>query len=349
MKTVTTAAEAQSYLHKHIPLSAAMAVQVVSLDVAESGVHLFAPLAPNVNHQHTVFGGSITSVATLACWTLVWAGLREAELDARTVIARGATEYLTPVSGDFDAVCLPPAPGDWGKFLHTLQRKKRARISLTATLTERSETKAGATFTGDFVALLTASENKKTTTDTVSDGSVNPVVKLQLSVSDFDVDKWQHQVTHSEPLGIRFTTLAELGDTEANRKRLYELNKECSADIPGRGPFYSYAEYCQKRLDVDSFTASGVILALHGEEWVGMAAVSYRTGQDFVFNEMTGVVRSWRRRGIATSLKILSLQFAQSLGVAFIYTLHATANVAAIAMNCRLGYTELTVLVAQMN
>ncbi len=174
----------------------------------------------------------------------------------------------------------------------------------------------------------------------MSTSGTSPVLKLQRDVQSFDAHLWQHYISSSEQLGIEFHTLAELGDTEANRKRLYELNKLCSADIPGRGPFYSYEQYRDARLQTDSYTPAGIILAVEGDAWVGMSASSWHKEQSFVFNEMTGVLREYRRRGIATGLKVLSIQFAASLGASVIYTVHAAANVAAIAMNRRLGYTD---------
>ena len=177
----------------------------------------------------------------------------------------------------------------------------------------------------------------------MSDSNNTPVVKLQLSVPDFRDDPWLHYIADCERRGIIFFSLAELGETEANQRHMYELNKECSADLPGRGPFYSYEECCAQRLEVDSFVAFGVIFAVDGgvpgDPWVCMAGVSHRLGQDYTFNEMTGVVRTYRRRGIATALKLRTIQVAESLGVQFIYTSHAAANVTAIAMNRRLGYT----------
>jgi len=83
-----------------------------------------------------------------------------------------------------------------------------------------------------------------------------------------------------------------------------------------------------------------VILAVEGDAWVGMAASSWHKDQGFVFNEMTGVLREYRRKGVAMGLKVLSVQFAASLGASTIYTVHAAANVAAIAMNRRLGYID---------
>jgi thioesterase domain-containing protein len=57
-------AELERYLHQHIPLSEAMQVSVV--EVHPEHVVLSAPLAPNINHRETVFGGSASAVAILA-------------------------------------------------------------------------------------------------------------------------------------------------------------------------------------------------------------------------------------------------------------------------------------------
>jgi thioesterase domain-containing protein len=59
--------EIERYLHEHIPLSQHMQVRVVSCDA--HGVKLTAPLLPNINHRHTMFGGSASALAILAGWT----------------------------------------------------------------------------------------------------------------------------------------------------------------------------------------------------------------------------------------------------------------------------------------
>ena len=174
----------------------------------------------------------------------------------------------------------------------------------------------------------------------MSSNDPRAVITLQLDVQRFDVQRWHHYIRDNEHAGIRFSSLAEVGDTDANRRRLYELNKICSANIPGRGPFYSYEEYRAVRFQTDGYTAAGVLLAVAGSAWVGMSATSYHTEKGFIFNEMTGVLREYRQRGIATALKVRSIAFAQSRGVSVMYTVHAAANRAAIAMNRRLGYTE---------
>ncbi|MDL2338661.1 MAG: YiiD C-terminal domain-containing protein, partial [Pseudomonadota bacterium] len=46
-------------------------MQVSVVEVSAEQVVLAAPLAPNINHQDTVFGGSASAVAILAAWSML--------------------------------------------------------------------------------------------------------------------------------------------------------------------------------------------------------------------------------------------------------------------------------------
>src|SRR5262245_21829556 len=81
-QTAAFALEVERYLHQNIPLSAAMGVRVGS--ATPHRVELAAPLAPNINHQSTVFGGSASALAMLSAWTLVHLGLRHEKIEAAT-------------------------------------------------------------------------------------------------------------------------------------------------------------------------------------------------------------------------------------------------------------------------
>ena len=139
----------QRYLYQYIPLSAAMGVQVRVASVTH--VQLAAPLAPNVNHTETVFGGSAAALATLSAWTLLHLRLEDARLDARLVIQRSRMEYEKPIPGDFEAVCGFADDSAWERFRTTLARRGRARLTLTAHLVHSRQRVAS--FEGDFVAL----------------------------------------------------------------------------------------------------------------------------------------------------------------------------------------------------
>jgi thioesterase domain-containing protein len=137
------------YLHEHIPVTRAMGVRVAA--AGEAGVRLAAPLEPNLNHQSTAFGGSISAVAILSAWTLVHTRLRHLPGRRQIVIQRGSTEYLQPVRGEFEAWCAAPPELEWTGFLRTLERRGRARIELTSELV--SDGAVVARFRGVYVAM----------------------------------------------------------------------------------------------------------------------------------------------------------------------------------------------------
>jgi thioesterase domain-containing protein len=140
----------QDYLYAHIPLSKAMAVEVRT--ASPQGVLLAAPLAPNINHRDTVFGGSASAVAILSAWALLHVSLLDANIKARLVIQKNSMSYDLPMPTDFTAKAAAPAPEKWQRFLATLTKHKRARISIQSAL--YCEGNKVGTFEGDFVAII---------------------------------------------------------------------------------------------------------------------------------------------------------------------------------------------------
>ena len=142
--------ELERYLHEHIPLSRAMAVEVVSAD--PDGVLLRAPLAPNINHRDTVFGGSASALSILAAWSLLHQRLRAEGLDSRLVIQRNTMEYEQPIAGAFLARSALLEPQQWPQFTRMLARKGKARIAVVSVLSDEDGVPAGR-LVGEFVAL----------------------------------------------------------------------------------------------------------------------------------------------------------------------------------------------------
>lgn len=140
----------QDYLYGHIPLSKAMAVEVKT--ASPQGVRLAAPLAPNINHRDTVFGGSASAVAILSAWALLHVSLLDANIKARLVIQKNSMSYDLPMPTDFSAEAAAPAPEKWQRFLATLTKHKRAGISVQSAL--YCEGNKVGEFEGDFVAII---------------------------------------------------------------------------------------------------------------------------------------------------------------------------------------------------
>ena len=162
-----------------------------------------------------------------------------------------------------------------------------------------------------------------------------------LDVTNFDERPFTHHLTNNEADGYQFTSLATLGDNLENRHKLYELNKTCSADIPGRGPFHTFAGYCQQRFENPAYRPDGVMLALKDGQWVGMSAVSHRPNNDFAFSEMTGVLAAHRRRGLAIALKLLIVRFVRDIGVTAVRTVTDSENIGILKLNQLFGNQTL--------
>jgi thioesterase domain-containing protein len=139
----------QAYLREHIPLSNALGIEVV--EAAAHAVTLSAPLAPNVNHRGTVFGGSAAAVATLSAWTLLYLRLGNEGIHCDVVIQKNAMTYACPITGRFTATCRFHDPAAWTRFLAALRKYHRARIKLDSVL--HCGGKKVAEFDGHFVAI----------------------------------------------------------------------------------------------------------------------------------------------------------------------------------------------------
>jgi GNAT superfamily N-acetyltransferase len=168
---------------------------------------------------------------------------------------------------------------------------------------------------------------------------IRAAVRLRLDLLAFDEVQYAPYVRRCQQSGIGFTTMAEVGGTPGHSRVLYELDKTCSADIPGRGDSYTFGEYTEQRLQPSDHDLRGIILAVSGGVWVGMAATSIRDDEHAV-SDMTGVLPGHRRRGIALAMKLLAIEYARSSGMRWLVALHHPRNAAAIGMNRRLGFTD---------
>lgn len=121
---------AQSYLYDHIPITKHLGVIVNKFDGRR--IELTAPLEPNINHRDSAFGGSLSSVAILAGWTILHLKLLEKKINARLVIQKSSINYLDAVLSDFTAACELPAAEQWHSFLNMLNAKGKARLTLSS-------------------------------------------------------------------------------------------------------------------------------------------------------------------------------------------------------------------------
>jgi thioesterase domain-containing protein len=118
----------ESYLHQRIPASALLQIRVKSC--SDRKVELFAPLHPNINHKNTVFGGSLSMLAILSGWSLVF--MRLADTDNEIVIQHSNISYIRPAMTDVTAISRFEAAPQWDRFRRSFDSKGKARISITS-------------------------------------------------------------------------------------------------------------------------------------------------------------------------------------------------------------------------
>ncbi len=129
-----------------IPLSEFMQLQVQSFDGHQ--LQCSAPLAPNKNPHHTMFAGSIYSMATLTGWGMVYLQMKALGLQGDIVLADAQIRYLASVKQQPAAkVNLLQINGD----LTPLARGQKVRQHLKVQILD-GDTKVGE-FEGRFVVL----------------------------------------------------------------------------------------------------------------------------------------------------------------------------------------------------
>lgn len=139
--------ETEVYLHEQIPLTQAMGVTVESWDGTR--LVLQAPLEPNHNHLGTAFGGSLSALATLAGYSLLWLMLGDRE--AHVVVRDSHIRYRHPVRGTLRAACSRPDDAVMQVFRRQFNETGRARLPLQVTIEE--DGKICVEFEGTFVAM----------------------------------------------------------------------------------------------------------------------------------------------------------------------------------------------------
>ncbi len=119
----------QDHYHSMPPV-AAMQVSVTGYE--DERLSLQAPLSANVNDKQCAFGGSLTSLMTLAGWGLITLRLEAIGLHADVFVADSTVRYLAPLYADLRAEAGLAEGESWDDFVATLRQRGRARIMVAA-------------------------------------------------------------------------------------------------------------------------------------------------------------------------------------------------------------------------
>lgn len=160
-----------------------------------------------------------------------------------------------------------------------------------------------------------------------------------LNLLNFDEHRFRDLMGRMQAQGFSFFSLAEVGLTEENKQRLYELNRAAAMDNPGNDRvFPDYYAFSKNVFEAAWFRAETQIIAAHADQWAGLAAIGIYPAADYAYNAFTGVLREYRGRGLAQALKLQTILLAKKAGVRYIRTHNDSKNRSMLAVNRKLGY-----------
>lgn len=164
--------------------------------------------------------------------------------------------------------------------------------------------------------------------------------KNTLDLETFDPEPLLPVVEEVKAQGIRFSSLAEEGNTEEAQYKLFQLNATTAHDNPSSDGTYkeTFENFKSKIVNAHWFRAEGQLLAIDEERYVGLGAVGIENDGITAYNAFTGVDKDYRGRKIAQALKVLGAQLAKEWGMTKIVTDNDSQNAPMLAVNRKLGY-----------
>jgi mycothiol synthase len=162
-----------------------------------------------------------------------------------------------------------------------------------------------------------------------------------LDLTTFDPHHFADALARAEAQGVRLLSYADVPDTEANRRRLYDLNLSIDRDMPTHDdvpfedpPFDDWVRFFLH----PEFDPAALILAELDGDWIGLTQLGFRQETSIGSTWTTGVLAPYRDRGLALALKVHSLTAAKSRGCPVVTTENHEDNAPMLAINRRLGF-----------
>lgn len=122
---------------------------------------------------------------------------------------------------------------------------------------------------------------------------------------------------------------------------MYEVALEAHPDIPGEedSDIGTFEEWLSRDMRGASDRPEATFVALADGDVVGYAKLSLSLARDeVVMHDLTGVLRAWRGRGIASALKRTQIAWAKTAGYEKLETSNEVRNAPIRHLNEKHGY-----------
>jgi GNAT superfamily N-acetyltransferase len=164
----------------------------------------------------------------------------------------------------------------------------------------------------------------------------------RLELATFDASPYQGLEEKLREQGIEIKSRKELAADPQSFRKLHALGNEVAQDIPsldGITPI-SFDQYMSLFINNPESPAEGHFVAVYNGEYIGTCGLWKSEAKDDFTNDLTGVKRAYRHRGIALALKLRAIAYAKEQGGTSIKTWNDSPNAAMIAINMQLGFVR---------
>lgn len=140
-----------------------------------------------------------------------------------------------------------------------------------------------------------------------------------LDVTSFDSTRFANVVEHVRQQRIEIISYGEMVERIPDyQQQCYEMHWNSFQDVPATGARTqpSFEHYVKQTFESPDFVPETYFVALDGDQLVGESNLFPDHGNsDRMITEYTGVVRTHRRRGIASALKVCVIESARARGI----------------------------------
>lgn len=165
----------------------------------------------------------------------------------------------------------------------------------------------------------------------------------RLDVNGCDLAQFRPAVKRAEASGARITTLAEeLARDPTALPRIYALNTDIGADTPQPDRFTppDFQMFVSHFVESPGAIQDAFFLAVVNDDYAGFSNLQKPKQGDWLNQGTTGVRRAYRGRGIATALKVKTVEYAKAHGVREIRTWNEIRNTGILAINDRFRFVR---------